>query len=60
MRKVICIFGAVGLYQKSIQTLKWAHGRLSYFKDLEAENLRLKLELSSLMMDFELSISLHP
>ena len=36
------------IYQESIQTLKWAHGRLSYFKDLEAENLRLKLELASL------------
>jgi rod shape-determining protein MreC len=36
------------IYQESIQTLKCAHGRLSYFKDLEAENLRLKLELASL------------
>jgi rod shape-determining protein MreC len=36
------------IYQESIQTSKWIYGRLSYFKDLEAENLRLKLELVSL------------
>ena len=36
------------IYQESIQTSKWMYGKLSYFKDLETENLRLKLKLSSL------------
>lgn len=36
------------IYQESIDLSKKAYGRLSYFKNLEAENLRLKLELASL------------
>ena len=36
--------------------MKWAHSRLSYFKDLEAENLRLKLELSSLENTKQLAV----
>ncbi|MDP4832778.1 MAG: rod shape-determining protein MreC [Rickettsiaceae bacterium] len=36
------------IYQETIYASKWAHGRLSYFKDLEAENLRLKIALAAL------------
>jgi rod shape-determining protein MreC len=36
------------VYQETIQISKRVYGRLSYFKNLEAENLRLKMELASL------------
>ncbi|PCJ27358.1 MAG: rod shape-determining protein MreC [Rickettsiales bacterium] len=36
------------IYNGSIDSVKLAYGRLSYFKDLESENLRLKLELTEL------------
>jgi len=36
------------IYQESIDISKWLYGRLSYFKNLEEENLRLKDELASL------------
>lgn len=36
------------VYEKVTNTSKWAYGRLSYFQDLESENLRLKLKLASL------------
>ena len=39
--------GAI-IYKESISTAKWMYGRLSYFKDLEAENLKLKLEIAAL------------
>jgi len=36
------------IYQESLDASKWLYGRLSYFKNLESENLRLKRELASL------------
>ena len=47
------------IYKESIQTAKWIYGRLSYFKDLEAEILRLKLELATLESTKQLALITH-
>ncbi len=39
--------GAI-IYKQSISATKWVYDRSLYFKDLEAENLKLKLEIASL------------
>lgn len=36
------------IYDETINSFHWLERRLSYFKDLEAENLRLKLRLSQM------------
>jgi len=47
------------IYKESIQTVKWIYGRLSYFKDLEAEILRLKLELAALESTKQFALLTH-
>lgn len=46
------------VYGQSINALKSLYSMASYFQDLEAENLKLKLEIASLSMKQELASSL--
>ncbi len=46
------------IYSQSINAVKSAYSMVSYFQDLEAENLKLKLEISSLSNTQELASSL--
>jgi rod shape-determining protein MreC len=47
------------IYSETINSVKWANSRLSYFKDLETENLKLKLKISYLQQTKQIASELQ-
>jgi len=47
------------IYGETINRFKWANSRLSYFKDLEAENLKLKLRVAYLQKTKQITSDLQ-
>ncbi len=43
------------VYKETIQNTKFVYNKLLYFKDLESENLKLRLEIAALQRDVRLS-----
>lgn len=47
------------IYSETINSVKWANSTLSYFKDLETENLKLKLKISYLQKTKQIASELQ-
>ena len=47
------------IYKETINSFKWINSRLSYFKDLEAKNLKLKLKIAHLQKTIQITSDLQ-